>query len=260
MAAKLNIINIMIYIWIFCLYILISKIIFGIFWLFINITYVFKDLKDYMISYNSPIMGPLAHGYDIITAGPMMIIWAGMFFIITVVILLLMVIWLIIKKIFFISFLANKSPFKELTPIFEVILKKVPFKPVFNKYNNELIEILQNANRELTSDLQDAMKKYKKRSFENFTNKKVIETFSSNKEYIEDDYYNDLKNYYKLKDNYYIGAYKTYKHSDEASLYKNYKIITPDMDDNEVSGVISENNIVSSRISSQSMVSKKFKI
>jgi len=247
MAAKLNIINIMIYIWIFCLYILISKIIFGIFWLFINITYVFKDLKDYTISYNSPIMGPLAYGYDIITAGPMMIIWAGLFFTITVVILLLMVIWLIIKKILFISFLANKSPFKELTPIFEVILKKVPFKPVFNKYNNELIEILQ-------------LKKNKKRSFENFTDKKVIENFSSNKEYIEDDFYNDIQDYYKMKDNYYIGAYKSYKHSDEASLYKTYKIITPDMDDNEVSNVISENNIVSGRILSQSIVSKKFKI
>ena len=247
MAAKLNFVNIMVYLWIFCLYILISKIIFGIFWLFINITYVFKDLKDYTISYNSPIMGPLAYGYDIITAGPMMIIWAGLFFTITVVILLLMVIWLIIKKIIFISFLANKSPFKELTPIFEVILKKVPFKPVFNKYNNELIEILQ-------------LKKNKKRSFENFTDKKVIENFSSNKEYIEDDFYNDIQDYYKMKDNYYIGAYKSYKHSDEASLYKTYKIITPDMDDNEVSNVISENNIVSGRILSQSIVSKKFKI
>jgi len=247
MAAKLNFVNIMVYLWIFCLYILISKIIFGIFWLFINITYVFKDLKDYTISYNSPIMGPLAHGYDIITAGPMMIIWAGLFFTITVVILLLMVIWLIIKKILFISFLANKSPFKELTPIFEVILKKVPFKPVFYKYNNELIEILQ-------------LKKNKKRSFENFTDKKVIENFSSNKEYIEDDFYNDIQDYYKMKDNYYIGAYKSYKHSDEASLYKTYKIITPDMDDNEVSNVISENNIVSGRILSQSIVSKKFKI
>ena len=247
MAAKLNFVNIMVYLWIFCLYILISKIVFGILWVFIEVTYVFKDTKNYSISYDSPVMGPLAHGYDIITAGPMMIIWAGLFFTITVVILLLMVIWLIIKKILFISFLANKSPFKELTPIFEVILKKVPFKPVFYKYNNELIEILQ-------------LKKNKKRSFENFTDKKVIENFSSNKEYIEDDFYNDIQDYYKMKDNYYIGAYKSYKHSDEASLYKTYKIITPDMDDNEVSNVISENNIVSGRILSQSIVSKKFKI
>ena len=37
-------------------------------------TYVFKDTKNYSISYDSPVMGPLAHGYDIITAGPMMII------------------------------------------------------------------------------------------------------------------------------------------------------------------------------------------
>jgi ABC-type multidrug transport system fused ATPase/permease subunit len=194
-------------------------------------------------------MGPLAHGYDIITAGPMMIIWAGLFFIITVVILFLMIVWLILKGIPFLSFLANQSPFKELTPIFKAILNRVPFKPVFNRYS-----------RELTSILQDAMKKYRKRSFENFTNKKVIENFSSKKEYIEDDFYNEITNYYKMKDNYYVGAYKSYKHSDEASLYKTYKIITPDMDDNEVSGVISENNTVAGKISSQSMISKKFKI
>ena len=63
-----------------------------------------------------------------------------------------------------------------------------------------------------------------------------------------------------MRDNYYIGAYKSYKHSDEASLFKTYKIITPDMDDNEVSGVISENNTVAARISSLSMISKKNKI
>ena len=96
MAAKLNFVNIMVYLWIFCLYILISKIIFGIIWAIIEVTYVFKDIKNYSISYNSPVMGPLAYGYDIITAGPMMIIWAGLFFIITVIILFLMIIWLIL--------------------------------------------------------------------------------------------------------------------------------------------------------------------
>ena len=104
------------------------------------------------------------------------------------------------------------------------------------------------------------MTKYRKEAFENFTDKNVVENFFSKKEYLDDDFYNDIKNYYKMKDNYYIGAYKSYKHSDEASLYKTYKIITPDMDDNEIWGVISENNIVAGKILSQSMVSKKFKI
>ena len=109
-------------------------------------------------------MGPLAHGYDIITAGPMMIIWAGLFFIITVVIL------------FFDDYLANirrvsivfkKSiTIQRLTPIFKAILNRVPFKPVFNRYS-----------RELTSILQDAMKKYRERAFEKFTDKKVMKTF-----------------------------------------------------------------------------------
>ena len=247
MAAKLNFVNIMVYLWIFLLYLLISKIIFGIICVIIEVTYVFKETKNYSFSYDSPVMGPLAHGYDIITAGPMMIIWAGLFFIITVVILFLMIIWLILGDFPF--YLKEASPFKELTPIFKAILNRIPFKPIFNRYS-----------RELTSILQDAMKKYRERAFEKFTNKKVVENFSSNKEYIDDDFYNDIQDYYKIRDNYYIGAYKSYKHSDEASLYKTYKIITPDMDDNEVSGVISENNTVSGRISSQSMVSNKFKI
>ena len=149
MAAKLNFVNIMVYLWIFCLYILISKIIFGIIWAIIEVTYVFKDIKNYSISYNSPVMGPLAYGYDIITAGPMMIIWAGLFFIITVIILFLMIIWLILGG--FPLFLKYKSPFKELTPIFKVILNKVPFKPVFNRYSSELTLILQ-----------DTMTKYRK--------------------------------------------------------------------------------------------------
>ena len=174
----------------------------------------------------------------------MMIIWAGLFFIITVVILFLMVIWLILGG--FPLFLKHKSPFKELTPIFKAILNRVPFKPVFNRYNKELIDILKNS--------------IKSEKFTNFKSNKMIENFSSKKEYIDDDFYSELKDYYKNKDNYYIGAYKSYKHSDEASLYKTYKIITPDMDDKEVSGVISENNTVAGRISSQSMISKKFKI
>lgn len=244
MAAKLNIVNIMVYLWIFCLYILISKILFGIFWIFIKVTYVFEETKDYSISYNSPIMGPLSHGYDFITAGPMMVIWAGLFFIITIVILFLMIIWLILGGFPF--FLKKVSPFKELTPIFNAILNRIPFKNIFNKYSNELISILQNS-----------MKEYRNNLLEKFTDKKVVENFSENKEHIDDDYYNDLKDYYKMKDNYYIGAYKSYKHSDEAALYKTLKIITPDMDDNEISSIIGDNNTVTSKISLQSMVSKK---
>lgn len=146
-----------------------------------------------------------------------------------------MILWLIFGGFPF--YLKDMSPFKELTPIFKAILNRIPFKPVFIKYNMELTSLLLKKNSKTT-----------------------LEKFSSKKEHIDDDFYNDIQDYYKIRDNYYIGAYKSYKHSDEASLYKTYKIITPDMDDNEVSGVISENNTVAGRISSQSMVSKKFKI
>lgn len=239
MAAKLNFVNIIVYLWIILLYIIISKIIFGLFWLFYKTMGMFgidiEPTVHYVGSYNSPVVGPLAHLYDAITPGPMMIIWSGIFVGITFLILVFMILWLIFGGFPF--YLKDMSPFKELTPIFKAILNRIPFKPVFIKYNMELTSLLLKKNSKTT-----------------------LEKFSSKKEHIDDDFYNDIQDYYKIRDNYYIGAYKSYKHSDEASLYKTYKIITPDMDDNEVSGVISENNTVAGRISSQSMVSKKFKI
>ena len=239
MAAKLNFVNILIYLWIILLYIIISKIFFGLFWLFYKamgmIGIDIEPTVHYVGSYNSPVVGPLAHLYDAITPGPMMIIWSGIFVGITFLILVFMIIWLIFGGFPF--YLKDMSPFKELTPIFKAILNRIPFKPIFIKYNMELTSLLLKKNSKTT-----------------------LEKFSSKKEHIDNDFYNDIKNYYKMRDNYYIGAYKSYKHSDEASLFKTYKIITPDMDDNEVSGVISENNTVAARISSLSMISKKNKI
>ena len=251
MAAKLNIVNILVYFWIFCLYILISKVMFGLFWLFYKLMgWLGIDIEStlhYTASYNSPVLGGPSHFYDIITAGSMMILWAGAFFIITVVILFLMIIWMILGGFPF--FLKEVSPWKELTPVFNAILNKTSFKSLFNKYGSELTLILQ-----------EKLRKYRKGVIENFADKEVVEEFSTNKKHIDNDYYNEIKKYYKLKDNYYIGAYKSYKHSDEATLYKSYKIILPGMDDNEVSGIISENSTIMGKILAHSIMNKKMKI
>jgi ABC-type multidrug transport system fused ATPase/permease subunit len=251
MAAKLNPINIIIYVWIFCLYILISKIVFGLFWLFYKLLGVIGiDIEPtlrYTGSYDSPVLGGPSHIYDIITSGFMMIVWAGLFFIITVVILFLMIIWMILGGFPF--FLKEVSPWKELTPVFNAILNKTSFKKLFNKYGGEL-----------TTILQESLQKYRKGVIENFADKEVVEEFSTNKEHIDNDYYNEIKKYYKLKDNYYIGAYKSYKHSDEATLYKSYKIILPGMDDKEVSGIISENSTLTGKILTQSTMKKRMQI
>jgi len=251
MAAKLNPVNILVYFWIFCLYILISKILFGLFWLFykllgwlgINI----ETTLHSTISYDSPVLGAPSHIYDIITSGSMMIVWAGLFFIITIVILFLLIIWMILGG--FPLFLKELSPWKELTPVFNAILNKTSFKNLFNKYGNEL-----------TTILQESLQKYRKGVIENFTDTEIVEGFSTDKQHIDNDYYNEIEKYYKLKDNYYIGAYKSYKHSDEATLYKSYKIIIPDMEEEEISGIISENSTLTGKILSRSIMKKKLKI
>ena len=104
------------------------------------------------------------------------------------------------------------------------------------------------------------MRKYRKGVIENFEDKEVVEEFSTDKQHIDNDYYNEIKKYYKLKDNYYIGAYKSYKHSDEATLYKSYKIIIPGMDDEEIFGIIGENSILTAKILSQSAMNKEMQI
>tara|TARA_B110000259_G_C13975267_1_gene386446 strand:+ start:432 stop:1187 length:756 start_codon:yes stop_codon:yes gene_type:complete len=251
MAAKLNMVNILVYFWIFCLYILISKVLFGLFWLFYKfIGWCGIDIEStihFVLSYNSILLGAPSRIYDLITSGGMMIFWAGAFFIITVIILFLMIIWMILGGFPF--FLKEVSPWKELTPVFNAILNKTSFKNLFNKYGSEL-----------TTILQDNLRKYRKGVIENFADKEVVENFSTDKEHIDNDYYNDIGKYYKIKDNYYIGAYKSYKHSDEATLYKSYKIIIPDMDDGEISGIISENSTLTGKILTQSTMKKRMQI
>lgn len=218
---------------------------YGLFWLFYKLlAWLGIDIETTLhstMSYDSPVLGGPSHIYDIITSGSMMIFWAGAFFIITVIILFLMIIWLIVGPIpiFGDALVNKKSPFEELTPVFNAILNKTSFKNLFNKYGGELTLILQ-----------ENLRKYRKGIIENF----------ANKEHIDNDYYNEIKKKYKLKDNYYIGAYKSYKHSDEATLYKSYKIILPGMDDKEVSGIISENSTLTGKILTQSAMKKRMQI
>ena len=251
MAAKLNPVNILVYFWIFCLYILISKVVYGLFWAFYKLMGLLGiDIETTLhstMSYDSPVLGGPSHIYDIITSGSMMIFWAGAFFIITVVILFLMIIWMILGGVPF--FLKEVSPWKELTPIFNAILNKTSFKNLFNTYGGEL-----------TTILQESLRKYRKGVIENFEDIETIEEFSTDKQHIDNDYYNEIEKYYKLKDNYYIGAYKSYKHSDEATLYKSYKIIIPGMEDGEISEIISENSTLAAKILSQSAMKKRMQI
>ena len=187
MAAKLNPVNILVYFWIFCLYILISKVMYGLFWLFYKLlAWLGIDIETTLhstMSYDSPVLGGPSRIYDIITSGSMMIFWAGAFFIITVIILFLMIIWLIVGPIPILgdALVNGKSPFEELTPVFNAILNKTSFKNLFNKYGGELTIILQ-----------ENLRKYRKGIIENFADKEVVENFAD-KEHIDNDYYSEIK-------------------------------------------------------------------
>ena len=238
--AKLDWLTILIYIWIFCLYLIISKIIFTITWFIFKITYVFEETKDYTISYKSPIFGAPSHLYDYITASLPMLFWGLLFFLITFFILVCFLIWITLKDIPILNQLVKGTPFAELQGIFEAILDSSLFPPLFRRYSKELTEII-------------------KKSIKKKQNNDLVEKFES-KDVLNNDYYNDIKNYYKTKDFYYINAYKYYKHNTDAKLYKKYKIITPDMSDSDISSIMADNSSITQKIDANDLVLNKTNI
>ena len=141
--AKLDWLSIIIYIWIFCLYLIISKIIFTITWFFFKITYIFEETKDYTISYKSPIFGGPSYLYDYITAGLPMLFWGFLFFLISFFILACFLLWITLKDIPILNQLVKGTPFSELQDIFEAILDSHLFPPLFRKYSRELTELIK---------------------------------------------------------------------------------------------------------------------
>lgn len=264
--AKYNFVSILVYIWIISLIIIVSKFIIQLFNLIIDATIIFKPLRDFTFGMKSPIFFIPWSIYQLITFASLMTFWGITFGAISTFILIFFIIWQIIIAIWWLKFMEGWTPFKELKPIFIAIIGKTSFGKALQNYTSELGKIIE---KKIEVNYQGVMRE----NFENYKNPdKAIEKFANkknkeqedddinNSKYLDNYYYTDLEEKYKSYDNYYIGAYKNYEHSKDAEIYKNYKIITPDMKDSEVSSVLFDNNTVQAQVNATSLLEKLYRI
>ena len=264
--AKFNFVSITIYVWITCLFVIVSKFLIQIINMIIDYTYVLKDAKDHVLGMKSPVTIIPCSIYQTVTAASFMSVWGAMFGTISTFIFIFFIIWLIIIAIWWLKFMEGWTPFKELKPIFKVLIGDTSFGKAMQKYTSELAKIIE---KKVEVNYAGAMKEnfenYKKpnKTIEKFANKKDKKQEDddiNNSKYLDNYYYTDLEEKYKSYDNYYIGAYKNYQHSMDAELYKNYKIITPDMEDKEVSSALFDNNTLQAQVNATSLLEKLYRI
>jgi hypothetical protein len=252
--ASLNFWAIVVYIWIFCLYMLLFKSI-GEIILFMIDHSPFKDTKDNTIGYGSPIFWIVCFVYEyLLSSWYLMVVYAIVFTIITLVFLILWLVYHIIKPLGFITGnYHTKSPFKNIMVIIDMLDRKSTFTKVLQFYRDELIKII--VNTKFFKSITD----FNSANTENFTTyasedsdaskdasgtEDIIEDFvtaSENSEYINDDFREELKDKYEEKNYYYIDAYKHNSHKKSATIYKTLKIRTPLMDDNAVKDIYTFN-------------------
>jgi len=230
MAGKnipMDILSIVIYTWITCLIIIISKPIYDIVNSIIDYTEVFENLRSYTIGYESSVIIKvyflfiyLIHFiYDyIITSTYGLILCYILFSLISIGIIVLFLIWVALKDIFLLGILVSGQPFKSLEGVFEILLEKISkkrlskFKDFTNKYVSLMVSVLKTQNSEPIK-------------IEKFGTKEITEV-----PLIENEYKEELEDEYKLKirNKYYINAYKYNKHSEMAKIYRTMNIFTPD--------------------------------
>lgn len=251
--SPLNFWAIVVYIWIFCLYMLLFKSI-GEIILFMIDHSPFKDTKDNTIGYGSPIFWIVCFVYEyLLSSWYLMVVYAIVFTIITLVFLILWLVYHIIKPLGFITGNAHKKPpFKNIMVIIDMLDRKSTFTKVLQYYRDELINII--VNTKFFKSITD----FNSMNTENFTTyasedsdvskdtsgtEDIIEDFAvpENTEYITDDFREELKDKYEEKNYYYIDAYKHNFHKKSAMIYKSFKIRTPLMDDNALKEIYTFN-------------------
>jgi len=235
MAKKnipMDILSIVIYTWITCLIILISKYIYILLNFIIDNTYIFQSLRNYTVGYDSVVIVwayflgdyfPFLYWfhmiYDcIITSSIGMNICWSFFKYISIGIIFLFLIWVALKDIPIIGIIVSGQPFKALKGVFEILLEKIPKKR---------LEKFQDFMKNYVASLFSVLKIVKSEpvKIENFNTKKISE-----KPLIDNEYREELKDEYdlKIRDIYYINAYKYNKHSEMAKIYRTMTIFTPD--------------------------------
>jgi hypothetical protein len=215
----MDILSMVIYVWIFCLIILISIALHVVINFIIDITFIFVPLRKYVFGYGSPIFVWFNIIYDYIIRTPISIIIISiLFFSISIGIIILFLIWIALKDMFIIGLLVRGPPFSTLKGIFNIILEKIPSKKrtrfvnYIQKHSNNLVKYLKIDEINLSLN-------------ETFAVQNITE-----EPHFGDEYSDEIGDEYKMKikNNYFINAFKYNKQNEMAKNYKNMKIITPD--------------------------------
>lgn len=239
--SPLNFWSILVYAWIFCVYVILFKII-GEAILFIIDMSPLKDFKDNTIGYGSPIFWSICFIYEyMLGSWYAMIVYAVALFFITIIFLLIWLVYHIIKPFgFFTGNYHKGSPFKDVMGIINMLDRKTKFTKVLQDYRDELIKIIMKL--EVFKSLNDPTVL----TAEKFTigDEDIVEEFIMapvNREYIDEDLTLELKDKYEEKNFYYIDAYKHNLHNKSAKIYKTLQILTPSMDDAAIGNVYTTN-------------------
>lgn len=234
--SPLNFWSILVYVWIFCVYVILFKII-GEVILFIIDMSPFKDFKDNTIGYGSPIFWSICFIYEyMLSSWYAMIAYAVLLVVITIIFLLIWIVYHVIKPFGFFTGNAHKgSPFKNVMGIINMLDRKTKFTKVLQDYRDELIKIIMKL--EIFKSLNVPTVPTEKFTIDNEDIFEEFVTAPVNREYINEDLTLELKDKYKEKNFYYIEAYKHNSHKKSANIYKTLQILTPSMDDAAISNV-----------------------
>jgi hypothetical protein len=243
--SPLNFWSILVYIWIFCIYMILFKTIGEIILFLIDMSPL-KDCKDNTIGYGSPVFWNVCFIYEyLLSSWYAMIVYAVLVVVITIVFLILWVAYHFFKMLGILAGnIHTKSPFKDVMEIINMLDRKTKYTKVLQYYRDELIKIL------MSTEFFKSYAESNPGNTENFTNN-TIETFvfsQKSDEYIYEDLTVELKEKYQEKNYYYIEAYRHNSHKKKAMLYKNLKIITPSMEDKDIQAIYSKNLEVSNNI------------
>jgi len=215
----MDILSVVIYLWIFCLISLIIIFLHSIVNIIIDVTYIFKELRTNTIGYGSPYFILPNVIYEYIIRSPVaIIILAVLLVIITLGIIILFLIWVALKDAFILNLLVKGPPFSTLRGIFNIILESIP-----SRRRTRFVNYIQKHGLFMAKFLN--VDEINSSISENFAVQNIIE-----KPHFSDEYNDEIGDEYKLKikNNYFINAFKYNKQNEMAKNYKNMKIITPD--------------------------------
>ena len=215
----MDILSVVIYIWIFCLITLIIVLLFYILNFIIDATYVFVDLRKFTIGNGSMFWFLNIIYYYTVASTTGIVILVIILVIITLGIIILFLIWVALKDVFILKLLVRGRPFSTLKGVFNIMLESIP-----SKRRRRFVNYMQKHGLFMVKYLK--VDEINSSSLtENFAVQNIIE-----KPHFSDEYNDEIGDEYKLKikNNYFINAFKYNKQNEMAKNYKNMKIITPD--------------------------------